>query len=292
MTDTPILFIIFNRPDTTKTVFAEIRKAKPNRLFIAADGPRQNKPGEKEKCEETRRITEKIDWPCEVERLYREKNLGCKFGVSSAITWFFENVKLGIILEDDCSPDQSFFKFCSTLLEKYEGDKETMMISGDNFHKNILIKSSYYFSRYPHIWGWATWRRAWKKYNVRIPKVPLMSKTNTPNNIFIERLYWNSIFNRVHKNQIDTWDYQWVYAIFKNNGKIICPKINLVENIGFGENATHTKTGNVTKRKGISFPLLHPKQTSVDTKLDINEFKKNQNINILTVGYSLIKSIF
>ncbi len=162
----PVLFLIFNRPDTTQPVFNEIREAKPTKLFVAADGPRDNKKGEKEECEKTRKIIEQVDWDCELYKLYRDKNLGCKIAVSSAIDWFFENVEEGIILEDDCLPHPSFFRFCQELLEKYKGDERVFVISGDNFlFGRKRTNYSYYFSRYNHCWGWAGWIRTLSDYD-------------------------------------------------------------------------------------------------------------------------------
>lgn len=248
MTKTPVLFTIFNRPETTKKVFETIRKYKPQELYIAADGPRANKSGEEEKCEETRKITEKIDWPCKVNRLYRDKNLGCKYAVSGAIDWFFGNVEEGIILEDDCLPNQTFFSFCEKMLELYRSDKEVMCISGDNFlPKSIQKADGYYFSKYVHIWGWATWKRAWKKYDVEMGDWPVIKKTKTLDKYFEnfpEKLYWRIIFNASYNGKIDTWDYQFVYNVWKNNGLSMVPNVNLISNIGFTKDALHTKDKN------------------------------------------------
>jgi hypothetical protein len=163
--DTPILFLIFNRPDTTQKVFNEIRKIKPRQLFVAADGPREDHPEDKEKCEQTRKIIDQVDWDCEVKTLFRDKNLGCKHAVSGAINWFFKNVEQGIILEDDCLPDQSFFGFCQELLNKYKNNKQIFNISGNNFQDGMWRgDGSYYFSKYFHCWGWATWADRWQNY--------------------------------------------------------------------------------------------------------------------------------
>lgn len=261
---TPILFIIFNRPETTKKVFEVIRQAKPKKLFIAADGPRDSKPNEKELCEKVKKIATQIDWDCEVKTLFREKNLGCGKAVSSAITWFFENVEEGIILEDDCLPDLSFFKFCSELLDKHRLDEKVFMISGDNFlPESLRLKESYYFSKFAHIWGWATWRRAWKKYDFQMKDFPIFLSQKKITEIWKDRntqKYWLEKFNEVYKHKIDTWDYQWVYTIWKNNGFSIAPNVNLISNIGFGIEGTHTlnkndSSANLNTNK-IGFPLI------------------------------------
>jgi hypothetical protein len=245
---TPVLFMIFNRPDTTQKIFSAIRQSKPKQLFVAADGPREEKKGEKEKCEQAREIIEQVDWDCEVKTLFRNNNLGCKMAVSSAIDWFFENVEDGIILEDDCLPCQSFFWFCQELLEHYRDDTRIMIISGNNFQfGRIRGEGSYYFSKYPHIWGWATWRRAWKHYDVNMKNFEEFKKEAQINNIFKikqQQKYWTKIFQLVHESKIDTWDYQWAYTCFINNGLCVIPNINLVSNIGFGKEALHTKDQN------------------------------------------------
>ena len=167
MFQTPILFLIFNRPDTTKRVFESIRSIKPAKLYIAADGDRKDKVGEDLLCKDTRSIIDLIDWECEIKTLFRPENLGCKIAVSSAIDWFFENEEQGIILEDDCLPNESFYIYCETLLNYYAFNERIMHISGNNFQDGMMRgNGSYYFSNYNHIWGWASWKRAWKAYNV------------------------------------------------------------------------------------------------------------------------------
>jgi hypothetical protein len=247
MINTPILFLLFNRPDLTERVFNAIRDAKPRQLFIAGDGPRKDRYGEEELCERARRVVlNNIDWPCEVHTLLRESNVGCKIAVSNAVTWFFGQVEEGIILEDDCLPHPSFFSFCEELLLKYRDDPSIFHISGDCFLRREL-SDSYYFTKYPHIWGWATWRRAWLLYDVRLEKWEKLKGTN----FLYEKLkdrkeveYWFEVFNSVLANEIDTWDHQWTFAAWYNNGLSIAPTVNLISNIGFSESATHTKTPN------------------------------------------------
>ncbi len=247
--NTPVLFLIYKRPETTARVFKALRKVQPKKLFVAADGPLSEKLEERERCEETRAVISNIDWDCDVAKLYREKNLGCKIGVSSAITWFFESVEEGIILEDDCVPDSSFFWFCQDLLEYYRNDKRISMISGNNFQNGIERgDGSYYFAKYPWVWGWATWRRAWEKYDVNMTTYPLFLKTNQFANVFTnpdEQRYWKRVLDKTFRNEIDTWDYQWFYSVWQQNGLSITPNTNLVSNIGFGiPGATHTNKFN------------------------------------------------
>lgn len=249
MHKTPILFLIFNRPDTTAIVFEAIRKAQPKTLYISADGPRAHKAGEKELCEAARKVVEKVDWECDVHTKFSEQNQGCKKNVSESITWFFSEVEEGIIFEDDCVPDESFFTFCETLLEKYKNEERVKMISGNNFQFGKKYGSeSYYFSNLPSIWGWATWRRAWNEYDIDMKTYPLFKKNKTIKNFFKDsniQKFMLGIFEKLYTNKMNTWAGRWIYAIYDNNGVSIVPNVNLVSNIGFNENATHTKSGNI-----------------------------------------------
>ena len=265
--NTAVLFLVFNRLDTTKQVFEVIRQAKPPRLYIAADGARANKKGEAEKVEAVRsHIMKNIEWECEVQTLFRDQNLGCKYAVSSAITWFFENEEQGIILEDDCLPSQSFFWYCEELLGKYKNDLRIWHISGDNFQKGMIRgNGSYYFSKFNHIWGWASWANRWKEYDVEIKshkKFLDQSIINDLSESEQEKNYWKSIFKDVSNGKIDTWDYQWTYTVWVNSGLSILPNKNLISNVGFGPEATHTtdleSQHSKIPRQDLNFPLLHP----------------------------------
>lgn len=248
--NTPVLFLLFNRPDTTAQVFAAIAKARPRRLFVAADGSRPDKAGELERCQAARAIVQKVDWDCDVKTLFRDQNLGCKKAVSAAITWFFEQVEEGIILEDDCLPSDSFFPFCAELLEKHRDDTRIMMISGDNFQDGIQRgDASYYFSKIPHIWGWATWRRAWRLYDGEMKSFPAFVREKAIRKVSPDvdiQQYWLSCFISTFEGRIDSWGYRWVYAIFSRSGLSICPQVNLIQNIGFCPEATHTRDASST----------------------------------------------
>lgn len=225
--------MIFNRPEYTKAVFTEIRKARPKKLFIIADGPRT--PSEEAACLETRAIVEHIDWLCEVHRNYAEKNLGLKERFRSGLNWFFENVEAGIILEDDCLPHPSFFRFAGEMLERYKDNKQTMMISGDNFLPNFEIKDSYTFSKFFSIWGWATWRRAWVKYDVDMKSWDSPSYKRKIKEIYNKkymRTHMTKMFDDVYANRLKTWDVQWLYTCLMHDGLCIIPYVNLVSNIG------------------------------------------------------------
>jgi hypothetical protein len=246
---TPVLFLFFNRPETTARVFATIRSAKPEKLYLAADGPRAGRSEEAELCRKTRAtVEEMIDWPCEVHRLYREENLGCRLAVSSAIDWFFSHVEEGIILEDDALPSPSFFEFAETMLKRYRVDSRVMHISGNNHqHGRIRGDGAYYASRFAHSWGWATWRRSWNLYDREMSGFPgnwdeIASRCNLPSRI---KVWWNMVLKNTREGVVNTWDFQWHYTVMKHQGVCLIPNRNLVENIGVGEAATHMKQRDV-----------------------------------------------
>ena len=245
MFNTPILFLIFNRPDTTKQVFEKIRAIQPTQLFIAADGPRGDKQGESELCQQTREwVLHQIDWDCKITTRFQEQNLGCGKHVSGAITWFFEQIEEGIILEDDCVPDMSFFPYCAELLERYRDNEQIFVIGGSNFQNKKRGNTSYYFSAYGLIWGWATWRRAWQKYSYTLKDFPDNSIAISLKKYFKtvkEQDYWNTIFKMMKYNPIDTWDHQWLFSHWIHNDLHIVPNTHLISNIEFDERETHTK---------------------------------------------------
>lgn len=256
--NTAVLFLVFNRPDTTARVLEAIRQAKPPRLYVAADGPREGRAGEYERVARVREIATAVDWPCEVRTLFRDKNLGCKYAVSGAITWFFEQEEQGIILEDDCLPSQSFFWFCEELLIHYRYDMRISMVSGYN-NKGIYGASDYFYSNIGSIWGWASWRSAWAPYDVEVTSLrkkygddlfrlrDLLGAKIAAN----RQQHWMAL-----EKGLDTWDYQWSFVRHFNNGLSCVPRYNLVENIGFGEGATHTKARQRSApRFEIDFPL-------------------------------------
>lgn len=273
---TPIVFIIFNRPDTTQRVFEAIRQAKPPKLLVIADGPRADRVDEVEKCAQARVIIEQVDWDCDVLTNYSEVNLGCKRRVSSGLDWAFNTVEEAIILEDDCLPHPTFFRFCQELLEKYRNDERIMIISGDNFQLgNKRTEYSYYFSKYNHIWGWASWHRAWKCYDVKMNLWPEVKKEKWLKDILkdnYEVAYWDTVFSKVYAGEIDTWDYQWTFACWIQSGLAILPNVNLISNIGFGADSTHTIDRNSPfanlQTEEMKFPLLNPNFIIHDTISD------------------------
>ena len=278
MFNTPVLFLIFNRPDLTSLVFEEIKKLRPKFLFISADGPRKEILSDSDKCKSTREIVMNgIDWECNIKTLFRDKNAGCKKAVSEGIIWFFENVEQGIILEDDCLPNTSFFEYCEELLEKFKDDENIISISGSNFGYQLSNGTSYGFSRFMNMWGWATWKRSvalidyemtkWK----RLPSKDMFLYSKLRGNGSLDTRwisYWKNLFNITASGKLDTWDYQWVFAQLRFGKLSIFPAKNLVENIGFSENATHTKEENAEiegiKRQHLSIPLVHPEKRVID----------------------------
>lgn len=273
----PVLFLVFNRPDQTSKVFDAIRQARPERLYVAADGARSYLPEEAKKCEEVRKIATTIDWPCEMKTLLRSENLGCKQAVSSAITWFFDNEPEGIILEDDCLPSQSFFWFCQELLAYFRDDKRVWQICGLATLKPSFYGSaddSYIFSRYGPTWGWASWRRAWTHYDADMTDWLSMRRSHLFNSVFKtgpERRYLLQLGNRLHKRRLDTWDYQWEIIKFYQSGLSIIPCINMVVNIGFGPDATHTfkvDRAAPSSKADLWPPITHPRYVVVDETHD------------------------
>jgi hypothetical protein len=286
----PILFLIFNRPEKTRKVFDTIRNQKPRLLFIAADGPRHDKLGENELCEKTREIVANIDWDCEVKKLFRDHNLGCKIAISSAVNWFFDQVEEGIILEDDCLPDPTFFRFCEELLEKYRFDYQVMSISGSNLLETpwkIEIQS--YSWGHGGIWGWATWKRAWDLYDIDMKGWENKVIKNTIKNAIGTDEWFNfyySMFESSYNRSLDTWDVQWFYSILINDGLAINPAVNLVKNIGYGD-GTHTNSEDLYMAKiplcSLWFPLIHPLKKLKDIsylKKVYDEMNKQSTIKI------------
>lgn len=283
-TRVPVLFLVFNRPETTQQVFQKIREVRPPRLYVAADGPRNEHSGEKLICEKVRAIATNIDWECDVRTLFRDENLGCRIAVSTAINWFFDNEEMGIILEDDCLPDISFFHFSEKLLYRYSDNDQIMSISGNNFQPRQRTDNSYYFSKYMHCWGWAGWRRGWKHFEPDMRSWPALKMKNFLTELFESpkaQYYWKNIFELVYDGKIDSWAYIWQYSIWVKKGINILPEVNLVRNIGFGKEGTHTKDGASEHAdlatNSLGFPLVHPESISVNKEADrYTQFKHFQ----------------
>jgi hypothetical protein len=273
---TSVALLIFNRPDATRRVAAQIAKARPPKVLIFADGPRATHPGDEGLVEQTRAVIDEIEWPCDVLRNYSDVNLGTKYRPATGLDWVFETVEEAIFLEDDCLPDLSFFRFCDELLERYRHDPRVMMVSGDNFLPGgRTVSPSYFFSRYVAIWGWATWRRAWTYYDVDLQDWEGLRRTPFPRDLLGDEAVanlWRGYFDRIVSGETRTWDHQWQFACFRQQGLCVIPSTNLVSNVGFGPGAAHyvefdPLLADVRARQ-MKFPLTHPSVVAPDRKYD------------------------
>ncbi|HZP94393.1 MAG TPA: glycosyltransferase family 2 protein [Burkholderiales bacterium] len=271
----PVLILGFNRPDTTSRVLEALRPVRPAQLYFAVDGPRAERAGERERVLEVQRLAERIDWPCEAYTLFRDSNLGCKLAVSEAISWFFDRVEAGIILEDDCVAHPNFFRFAAELLDRFHDDERVLMISGDNFQfGRRRTPYSYYFSLYTHIWGWATWRRAWRLYDHRMSLWPELRDGGWLEDVLGDRVAaasWSRIFEDTWRERNSSWAYRWTFAAWVQGALTVLPAVNLVSNIGFGEQATHTRRANplaALPAQPMDFPLSHPPYVIRDARAD------------------------
>jgi hypothetical protein len=263
--DTPVALILFNRPDTTQRVFEAIRAARPSRLLLIADGPRADRAGEAELCRAARAVVEAVDWPCRVERNFSDVNLGCGRRVSSGLDWVFGQVEEAIVLEDDCLPDPSFFPYCEELLGRYREDERVTFITGTSFRSvPMRTDDSYYFSRFPMVWGWASWRRAWRHYDFTLKAWPALKAGRWLDDLLdgpAAVRFWSRLFDRVRAGKIDTWDHQMVCSLWMQSGLTVVPRTNLVANIGFGPDATHTPDDDPAALRAVGsveLPLRHP----------------------------------
>ncbi|WP_030006174.1 hypothetical protein [Picosynechococcus sp. NKBG042902] len=295
---TPVAFLVFNRPDTTQQVFNAIRQAKPPKLLVVADGPRGTHPDDIEKCAAVRAIIDTVDWDCEVIKRYSDENLGSYKNNSTGLTWVFEQVEEAIILEDDCLPNLSFFRFCEELLGYYRNDTRIGLISGDNFQfGRKRTKYSYYFSRYTHIWGWATWKRTWKYMDLKMKNWPELNNSSDLRSIFSDSntyRYWINKFQAMYlRKRKPAWDYQLMIAASSQNLLTIIPEINLVSNIGFGSRATNTKLENSPfsnmKSESINFPLRHPRYIIPNFKAD--QFTQNYKFGFWPRVYRKLRNL-
>ena len=278
----PVAFIIFNRPDRTARVFAEIAKARPARLLIVADGPRLDRPGESEECLAARSVVDQINWPCEVLTNFAESNLGCKRRVSSGLDWVFEQVEEAIILEDDCLPHETFFPFCEELLEKFRADERVSMICGSNFQQGKRRSPhSYFFGLHVAVWGWASWRRVWRNYDVEMRRWSQLRDTSWLPDLLVNPVavkYWRETFEGAFRGEYDTWDWQLFFSWWSQNMLAVIPDRNLVSNIGFGSGATRTHDALPSMAnlpaKAMNFPLSHPPSVSLNREADDYSFRQ------------------
>lgn len=283
-----MLFILFNRPSTARRVFERIKQARPPRLYIAADGPRAGNASDAELCQQTRMIASQIDWQCELHLLFQDENLGCKYGPLTAINWFFSQELEGIILEDDCVPDPAFFPYCSDLLERYRDNERILTISGFNFgYKPENPKYSYFFSRYMNPVGWASWKRSLNLVDYQLKQWNQMKKVSFLHRHTRNSLLdfdwkwvkdWRKTFDELVNNNVNAWDYYWMFAGMKYDTLTIFPTRDLIENIGFDDSATHTKNSDSpmaqVKAETLIFPLSHPSRIRRDKYFEEEYIKK------------------
>lgn len=293
----PILFVIFNRPEIAFTAFSKIREVQPRRLFIAQDGARKGK-NEEDIIQKTRKtILDNIDWDCEVKTLFQSSNLGCGMGVFTAIEWFFDKVERGIIIEDDCIVNSSFFPFMEEMLERYKDDQRIGMIAGTNPVKGVDYDFSYHFSRFKSCWGWATWRRAWKNMDINMEwrKTDLSSIINNSGFNGKDLAKWRFQLKCIDNNEVSAWDWQWYFSLAAQNQLCLYPKVNLVSNIGNDSNATHTSFSDITiESHTLSFPLKHPPYVVPNVSFDKSFYHQENTLKIKisrVIPYSIKKII-
>ena len=284
--ETPVYLCIFNRPDTTKEVFEAVRKARPKKLYICSDAPRENRENEAEIVAQTRSIVEDhIDWPCEVHKNYAEKNMGCKKRMASGISWVLEQEESAIILEDDTVPCEDFFPYMEAMLEKYKDDPRVMMVSGTNLIRKVKIEDAYTFSRFSVIWGWATWKRAWALYDVNMEQWPQVKESKALRSHFngLAYKFFERDADKIYSGLVDTWDLQWDFCRHMNDGLGIVPKQNLVNNIGFNRaDATHTvgKSFEDFSTGKVEFPIqfVAEEKVALNQAYDAAYMRKNMGL--------------
>ncbi len=276
LTELNVVLLVFNRPELTERVLERVRDARPTTLLVVADGPRPDHPDDIQKCAKVRQlISSRLDWDVRLLTNYAEANMGLRQRVSSGLTWVFENVERAIILEDDCVPEPSFFPFCAELLERYADDTRIGAVTGDNYQlPSFTCEESYYFSKYPHCWGWATWRRAWKHFDRDMERWPALKESGFLRNLFDEHhaLFWETKLDRVYRREINSWAFPWTFSFWSQNMLSIIPKANLVTNVGFGEAGTNTKrVGSLMSELPtypMEFPLRHPQNVVINYPAD------------------------
>ena len=286
MIKTPVVIICFNRPIVTKKVFEQIKKKKPTKLFIIMDGPRYKNFEDVKNIKKVKKIFKDINWKCKVYKNFAKKNLGLKERVITGLNWVFKKVDKAIILEDDCYPSDNFFNFCESMLNFYQNNKKVLVITGNNFQKESVDNKSYYFSKYSHIWGWATWRSTWNLFNdeeKNIQKFLKSKKFKKINKIIDEQNYWKSMYYQIKQGSLKSWAFYFLINIWKKNGLTVTPNKNLIINLGINNISSSNKNDPNLKihlsKIDIKFPLIHPKKIKVneiaDNKVFYSVYKKN-----------------
>lgn len=295
MFNVPVLILLYNREDLSIKLYEILERIKPPILYINADGPKSNIPLDYERCEKSRNVFSFISWDCEVNYNFSTINKGCKRSVSEGIGWFFENVEYGIILEDDCIPNLSFFSYCDELLQRFRYDERVFHINGTNFlgANKSFVQESYSFTRFTSIWGWATWRRAWEKYDPDMKSFPKFNKTQFDGKSYSSYAQYHYLksFEDVYLNNVNTWSTAWLFAIMLNNGVTLTPKFNLVTNIGTQNNPTHNfiedRFRDNLKTFELDFPLIHP-DFCINSYLDRINFKYYRGKSIRRIYFMLV----
>ncbi|MEM1223325.1 MAG: nucleotide-diphospho-sugar transferase [Verrucomicrobiota bacterium] len=273
--DTALLLIHFNRPDVTRRQVDALRTIAPKRVWVLCDAPRPDRVGEDKKVDEVRSILDALPWDCEVHKLYREENLGVRENISTGLSWFLNECKEGIILEDDCIPSESFFRFVVEALERYRDDVRVFTVSGyTGLDSDLPIEESYCYSNYFSCWGWATWKRSWDCYDESMTAFTDQEKWKAicarlhPS--IRQHLYWKYIFGRVVAGKVDSWAYRFLLSMWSHHGYAVTPKRNLIENIGFTDDATNTGGLKVfqTPKTEITFPLICPSEVESNKAVD------------------------
>lgn len=272
-----VVLLVFNRPGHTRRMLDAVRAARPGHVFVVADGPRAQVADDFTRCAEVRSVIEQgIDWGAEVHRDYAERNLGLRQRVSSGLSWAFSQAEDAIVIEDDCVPNPSFFHFCQELLERYRHEERVGVVTGDNFQTQPFDPgASYYFSKYAHCWGWATWRRAWQHFDNSLSRWPGFRDAGWLKELFPDpahEAYWCDIFDRVHAGTLNSWAFPWQFVCWARSQLTATPRVNLVKNIGFGDEATHTKRGETVNDEPVAleFPLTHPAEIAVHVAADLH----------------------
>lgn len=292
--ETPVVIVLFRRPSMTRNLINILRKVKPKEVFVIADGPSTDK--DRILCQSTRNEVNSIDWDCKIHKKYADKNLGLRRNIAGGLKWVFSKVDEAIVLEDDLIPEISFFQYCESLLKKYRNNRNIISISGNCFLKDkSIVKDSYYFSRYVHSWGWATWKRAWDMYDDKMIEWPKRRNSNWLRQVFgnkVIEIYWRIIFDKVYTGKIDSWAYRWTYTSLLNNCLTIIPAVNLVTNVGYDNHATHTKVKNSTldlSTRSIHFPLKHPQHIKRNELADSITEKNAYKIELTRVILQIIR---
>lgn len=297
---TPVLLLAFNRPEATRAVLRRLTDAGVRRLYVHCDAARPTRPGEVEKVSEVRALIDALPADIDVRRLYREQNIGLRDGIFGALNWVFDQEETAIILEDDCVPDLSFFPYCTELLTRYADSEQVMHIAGSNLaeqHTGHQL-SSYLFSRFALVWGWATWRRAWAKMDIDMTDLADFERNGQITALIdntMAQTYMMSKFNATKRRENNSWAYAWSYSVLKNKGVCIVPKVNLIHNVGIGTaEATHTtKVNPITQRQAQSlhFPLQHPAHIQPEPAIEQQIFYVSQKPKWLLLRWFLLKKL-